>query len=357
MASRVHVGELQEALVEARSLHTALRERCAEQERQAERERLAGGAAGSGKDSGAQLEYLKNIVLKLFTMEDGREALLPVIATFLQFSPAEVKRVRLALEAQRLRPADDGWLFGRLGESWLFGSEEEAHRLARPARPQRSAAQASGAAAVNGAADGWPEELERSRQRQQRLRELLFASHEHLSRYQREEAAQQAYALALTTALRDAGIEPPEPPGPEAEDEDEDGDSDDPDSDDGVSEGEADEPGARAAPPEAPAPAPAPAPAQRRAVAARGNKGGGARTSFRDDDLRAAESSLEAELEADEQARTELEVAIRAASAGAGREGVKRLERAVAAMRSRGLDGNNEKRMGDAAALLRRARS
>jgi len=119
MASRVHVGELQEALVEARSLHTALRERCAEQERQAERERLAGGAAGSGKDSGAQLEYLKNIVLKLFTMEDGREALLPVIATFLQFSPAEVKRVRLALEAQRLRPADDGWLFGRLGESWL----------------------------------------------------------------------------------------------------------------------------------------------------------------------------------------------------------------------------------------------
>ena len=47
------------------------------------------------------MEYLKNVVFKLFVMEDGLEKLLPVVATFLQFSPEELERIRQVRSATR----------------------------------------------------------------------------------------------------------------------------------------------------------------------------------------------------------------------------------------------------------------
>ena len=49
----------------------------AETERQLKRTESTGGSAESG-------EYLKNVVLQLYVLDDGLEKLLPVLATFLQ---------------------------------------------------------------------------------------------------------------------------------------------------------------------------------------------------------------------------------------------------------------------------------
>jgi len=45
------------------------------------------------KRENANPEYLKNIMVKFIEFEDQREQLLPVIATVLQLSPAEMRRI------------------------------------------------------------------------------------------------------------------------------------------------------------------------------------------------------------------------------------------------------------------------
>ena len=39
---------------------------------------------------------MKNIIFKLFVMEEGLDKLLPVVATFLQFNPEEMRQIQAA---------------------------------------------------------------------------------------------------------------------------------------------------------------------------------------------------------------------------------------------------------------------
>jgi hypothetical protein len=66
------------------------------------------------------MEYFKNVMLKLF--ETGQEeSLLPVVATALQFSPAELERCRAGVAA---RAGGDGAALNSVigyAASWLGG--------------------------------------------------------------------------------------------------------------------------------------------------------------------------------------------------------------------------------------------
>jgi hypothetical protein len=66
-------------------MEAALKEAVREAERAAARQDLGGRPI--------DMEYLKNCVLQLFTKGDG-EALLPVFATLLKFSPEELGRAK-----------------------------------------------------------------------------------------------------------------------------------------------------------------------------------------------------------------------------------------------------------------------
>jgi hypothetical protein len=68
-----------------------LQEAVRELEREMERLRLPGKTT--------DMEYLKNVVLKLFQTGEA-DSLLPVVATVLQFSPAEVEACRAALDGR-----------------------------------------------------------------------------------------------------------------------------------------------------------------------------------------------------------------------------------------------------------------
>ena len=70
----------------------ALKEALREVERERARERLGAGAGGT------DIQYLKNVVLKLYETGEAA-ALLPVVGMMLRFSPAELRRCQDALAA------------------------------------------------------------------------------------------------------------------------------------------------------------------------------------------------------------------------------------------------------------------
>ena len=189
MAARIQVNELQAQLVEARELHNALRERCGDFERQLARTEHGGGLEN--------MEYLKNIIYKLFVMEEGLEKLLPVVATFLQFSPEEMARIK---EARASFTTGDkgggGSLFGVLGEDWLFG--EQKKRAPRKASAPRSGAEQQGGA--------W-QELEQAWKKTQRLKQLLFASQSHVESYAADQQHLRDALAVLQTRLAACGAD------------------------------------------------------------------------------------------------------------------------------------------------------
>lgn len=198
MNARVHVGELQAQLAEARSLHTALRERCAELDRQVTRM----GHVEPHGGGHANLEYLKNVILQVFVMEDGRETLLPVVATFLQFSPKELQQIRLARERDNSR-SDGGSFLGRLGEEWLFGTEDEWSAAPWQKKPPAQLANADADATRLGRS--WAE-LEQSYRKLEKMRGLLFASYQHVEQYKETQARLTSRIALLEAELTRAGV-------------------------------------------------------------------------------------------------------------------------------------------------------
>ncbi|KAK9809711.1 hypothetical protein WJX73_008782 [Symbiochloris irregularis] len=87
------VADLQSTLELHQQQAEALKEALREAEREKARQKLS--ETGDGKAS-RDMEYLKNILLKLFETGEAA-ALLPVIATMLQFSPNELTRCKTAL--------------------------------------------------------------------------------------------------------------------------------------------------------------------------------------------------------------------------------------------------------------------
>ena len=168
MEARMQVVELQAQIVEARELHNALRERCADTERQLKRTEHGSGIENT--------EYLKNIIFKMLVMEGGQEKLLPVVATFLQFSPDEVAKVQEARVTSGTSSSGTG-LLGKLGEDWLFGASYAPSRKIQPAR------------ATEESEGGAWKELEVSWKKIQRLKQLLSASQAHLQQYQAQQDA------------------------------------------------------------------------------------------------------------------------------------------------------------------------
>ncbi|KAL3137456.1 hypothetical protein ABBQ38_004747 [Trebouxia sp. C0009 RCD-2024] len=90
--AEVRVEDLEQDVGLLQQQVAALKEVCQELERQTERAKLV--AAHDGVD----LEYLKNIMLKLYETGEAA-ALLPVLGTVLKFSPAELKRCQSAVSA------------------------------------------------------------------------------------------------------------------------------------------------------------------------------------------------------------------------------------------------------------------
>jgi hypothetical protein len=92
-------------------------------------------------DKGIDIQYLKNVILKLY--ETGESAaLLPVVGMMLRFSPAELKRCQEALARGPEPPADAAAVAG-VGDassvdlglsswtSWAFGGTEEVKESPR----------------------------------------------------------------------------------------------------------------------------------------------------------------------------------------------------------------------------------
>eukprot|EP00889_Picochlorum_renovo_P000193 jgi/Picre1/27223/NNA_000192.t1 len=91
------VDDLEKEVELRNTQEKALKETVRELERELERVKLT--------SKGVDMEYFKNILLKLF--ETGEEeSLLPVIGTMLKFSPAELDRCRKALATRREQHAD-----------------------------------------------------------------------------------------------------------------------------------------------------------------------------------------------------------------------------------------------------------
>ncbi|KAL4857882.1 UDP-glucuronosyltransferase 3A2 [Chlorella vulgaris] len=85
------VADLEQECVLRQAQETALKEAVRDLEREMERQRLPGKTA--------DMEYFKNVMLKLFETGEA-ESLLPVVAQVLQFSPSELARCRTALHAR-----------------------------------------------------------------------------------------------------------------------------------------------------------------------------------------------------------------------------------------------------------------
>jgi hypothetical protein len=122
--------------------------RAAQQQLRSELEELARGDARSRTD----LTYLKNVLLKLVLTRDEEEedALMLVVGTLLQFSPAEMRQCSgaAARRAQRRAKADAGaagYVAGLLGGLWGGGAAAEAED--EPAAGDASARRASTAGA------------------------------------------------------------------------------------------------------------------------------------------------------------------------------------------------------------------
>ena len=85
------VAELEREVALRQAQEAALKEAVRDLQREVERLQLPGKKG--------EMEYLKNVMLKLFeTGEAG--SLLPVVATVLRFSPAELGRCRAAVAAR-----------------------------------------------------------------------------------------------------------------------------------------------------------------------------------------------------------------------------------------------------------------
>lgn len=114
------VDDLEKEVALHSAQEKALKETVRELEREIERIKLA--------SKGIDMEYFKNILLKLFeTGED--ESILPVVGTMLQFSPEELKRCQYAIASRReldggLLPADATTTATNYISS-LFGFSEE----------------------------------------------------------------------------------------------------------------------------------------------------------------------------------------------------------------------------------------
>ncbi len=216
----MQVVELQAQLVEARDLHGALRAKLAETERTLKRTEHGGA-------DGANAEYLKNIILQLFLLEEGMEKLLPVIATFLQFSPQELERIREAranfgggggggggggAAGGRTGGGGGGGLFGSLGEEWLFGADPAAEAEARKGAAHARAAaggrelrpRAAARTAEEAEGGAWSE-LERSWRKTARLKQLLAAANAHMESGQAQLRLREREVAALRRRLLEAG--------------------------------------------------------------------------------------------------------------------------------------------------------
>jgi hypothetical protein len=91
-AAEQEIDDLEKEVSLRHAQEVALKETVRELERELERVKLT--------SKGVDMEYFKNILLKLF--ETGEEeSLLPVIATMLQFSPAERQRCQTAMEGRK----------------------------------------------------------------------------------------------------------------------------------------------------------------------------------------------------------------------------------------------------------------
>ena len=95
-AAEQEIDDLEKEVSLRHAQEVALKETVRELERELERVKLT--------SKGVDMEYFKNILLKLF--ETGEEeSLLPVIATMLQFSPAERQRCQDAMEGRKEQSA------------------------------------------------------------------------------------------------------------------------------------------------------------------------------------------------------------------------------------------------------------
>ena len=212
MGARIQVVELQAQLVEARDLHGALRAKLAETERSLKRTEHGGADATS-------TEYMKNIILQLYMLEGGMEKLLPIIATFLQFSPQELARIREVRAAftdggggggggGAKKDKGGGGLFGSLGEDWLFGADPTAEAAQRKGVAQARSGVARGGAAPRSAEEaegGAWSELERSWKKTQQLKQLLAAANAHLEKGQAQLSEKERQVAALRERIKELG--------------------------------------------------------------------------------------------------------------------------------------------------------
>eukprot|EP00966_Prymnesium_polylepis_P290350 6706987-Prymnesium_polylepis.1 len=260
-------------------------------------------------------------------MEDGLEKLLPVVATFLQFSPGEMARIKEA----RAKAGDGGGgggssLFSVFGEDWLFG-EQKAHQSRRASRTPRSGGQGQ---AQEQQGDAW-HGLEQSYKKEQRLKKLLFTSQAQVEQLRDALAVLQA---RLVDCNADASLPVPDRSpqlrAPPLSD---------------VRQPLRVATPATVAPPTGADDPPAAARTTRPAddapmtrQSSGGADGGGADDGGDDEDLadaeEAAERALERELVADAEARAQLEAAL-----ASGRP--EELRQAVEAMAARGIDGED----------------
>ena len=120
-AAEQEVDDLEKEVSLRNAQEVALKETVRELERELERVKLSA--------KGVDMEYFKNILLKLF--ETGEEeSLLPVIATMLQFSPAERQRCQNAMESRKeqsaLLPTEaSANVTSYITELFGFGASEE----------------------------------------------------------------------------------------------------------------------------------------------------------------------------------------------------------------------------------------
>ena len=211
MGARIQVVELQAQLVEARDLHGALRAKLAETERSLKRTEHGGADATS-------TEYMKNIILQLYMLEGGMEKLLPIIATFLQFSPQELARIREVRATFTdgggggggggKKDKGGGGLFGSLGEDWLFGADPTAEAAKRKGVAQARSGGARGGAAPRSAEEaegGAWSELERSWKKTQQLKQLLAAANAHLEKGQAQLSEKERLVAALRVRIKELG--------------------------------------------------------------------------------------------------------------------------------------------------------
>lgn len=147
--ARQRVAELEQELMDMEGemrLREEMESTLKETLREIEREQRRQSKGGSAVD----MEYLKNTLMKLFCTGEA-EALLPVVATILSFSPQEVRQCRDGIEAVKLGEVplpgaaaavdSTASVLGNLGSwlpSWGFSSGGETPMATTPTRTKAS---------------------------------------------------------------------------------------------------------------------------------------------------------------------------------------------------------------------------